>query len=223
MLKDDAVSEAGEDPCVQLRRIPGRGQAGPGDQQPDQGVRKRDVQDRPGEGRRLGIADSVAKHLVQQIQTLGFFAERASGQAPQGGNILEIEGQFITIDEGNRTERVIIGLGAGRTDVKTYIQLYDARRENRILAAQYQVDAKSGRKPGMAEMTAVGALGGHALVSALVSGGLAGVSEMYVANVDADGKRTAQEIVAKALGPFFVSQGWIPQSMLGEKGLLDNL
>ncbi len=169
-----------------------------------------------------GVAESVAKHLVQHIQTLGFFAERATGPAPStGNNILEVEGQFISIDEGNRTERVIIGLGAGRTDVKTYVQIFDARLKTRIMAAQYQVDAKSGLKPGMAEMTAVGALAGHAMVSALVSGGLAGVSEMYTANVDADGKRTAEEIVTKALGPFFVSQGWIPQSMLQDKGFFD--
>ncbi len=170
-----------------------------------------------------GVADSVANHLVQHIQTLGFFAERASGAPAKTGSILQIEGQFISIDEGNRTERVIIGLGAGRTDVKTYVQIYDARKANRILAAQYQVDAKSGRKPGMAEMTAVGALAGHAFVSALVSGGLAGVSEMYTANVDADGKRTAEEIVTKALGPFFVTQGWIPQGMLQDKGFVEKL
>ena len=168
-----------------------------------------------------GVADAVAKHLVEHIQSLGFIAERTTGSAPPTGNILEVEGQFISIDEGNRTERVVIGLGAGRTDVKTLVQIYDARAKNRIMAAQYQVDAKSGRKPGMAEMTAVGALAGHAVVSAVASGGLAGVSEMYSANVDADGKRTAEEIVTKALGPFFVSQGWIPQAMLQEKGFFE--
>ena len=56
-----------------------------------------------------GVADSVAKHLVQHIQSLGFSAERAAGAPPETGNILEVEGQFISIDEGNRTERVIVG------------------------------------------------------------------------------------------------------------------
>ena len=41
--------------------------------------------------------------------------------------------------------------------------------------------------------------------------------------MDADGKRTAEEIVTKALGPFFVSRGWIPQEMLREKGFFDKL
>jgi len=154
-----------------------------------------------------GVADSLAKHLVEHIQSLGFIAQRAKGTPPKEMKILEIDGQFISIDEGNKTEREVIGLGAGRSDVKTYVQTYDASGGKRTLVAQFQVDAKSGAKPGMAEMAAVGALAGHALVSALVSGGLGAVTDKYMAGVDADGKRTAEEIVKKGLGPFFVAQG----------------
>ena len=127
------------------------------------------------------VASSVSEHLVENIRALGLFAEKAAGPPPRGGNIVEIEGQLISIDEGNKIERTIIGLGAGRTDVKTYVQVYDSRKEPRILAAEYQVDT------------------------------------------DADGKRTAEEIVKMALGPFFVSQGWIPQSKLQEKGFFEKL
>jgi hypothetical protein len=165
-----------------------------------------------------GVAESVAKHLVTHIESLGFIAQRTTQAPPAGIKALEIDGQFISIDEGNKTERVVIGLGAGRSDVKTYVQAYDATGGKRTLVAQFQVDAKSGAKPGMAEMTAVGALAGHALVSALVSGGIGVGADKYMAGVDADGRRTAEEIVKKALGPFFVAQGWIPQSMLEQKG-----
>jgi hypothetical protein len=159
-----------------------------------------------------GAAESLARHLVQDIQSLGLPAERAAGALPTTGNILEVDGQFISIDEGNRTERVVIGLGAGRSDVRTYVQIYDARGGKRTLVGQFEVAAKSGDKPGMAELTVVGALAGHAAVSALVSGGLGVGTDKYMAGVDADGKRSAEEIVKKALGPFFVSEGWIPPS-----------
>jgi hypothetical protein len=165
------------------------------------------------------MAQDVAQHLIQDIQALGLPAERAAGTLPSTGNILEIDGQFTSIDEGNRTERVIIGLGVGRSDVKTYIQIYDARGGKRVLVGQFEVDAKSGEKPGMAELTVVGALAGHAAVSALLSGGVSLATDKYTAGVDADGKRTAQEIVKKALGPFFVSQGWIPPSAVPSESL----
>ncbi len=74
------------------------------------------------------VANSLAKHLVKEIQNFGLPAERAAGNPPATGKILEIEGQFLSIDEGNQTERVIIGFGLGRTDVKTNVQVYDVSR-----------------------------------------------------------------------------------------------
>ncbi len=60
----------------------------------------------------------VPEKLLAEIIALGLPAERATQQALAGGETLLIKGQFVSINEGNRTERVVIGLGAGRTDVK---------------------------------------------------------------------------------------------------------
>jgi hypothetical protein len=69
--------------------------------------------------------------------------------------------------------------------------------------------AKSGRKPGMAEMMGAGSIAGHLLTSTVVSGLVAGGSEMTSATVEADGKRLAEN-VAQELGKFFVDRDWIP-------------
>jgi hypothetical protein len=69
------------------------------------------------------VANALSKELVKEIQNFGLPAERAAGKPPATGKILEIEGQFLSIDEGNQTERIIIGFGAGRTDVKTNVQV----------------------------------------------------------------------------------------------------
>ena len=157
------------------------------------------------------VANALSKALVKEIQNFGLPAERAAGTPSSSGNMLEIEGQFLSIDEGNRTERVIIGFGLGRTDVKTNVQLYDVTAQGRRAVEKFTTDAKSGRKPGMAVFVGAGALAGHAAVSTLVSGGVSAASEKFSANVEADAKRTAKE-VAKRLGQFFVRQGWIPAS-----------
>lgn len=159
------------------------------------------------------VAEALATHLVKELNAIGVPATRAYGSPSTMGNAIEIEGQFLSVDEGNRTERVVIGLGAGRTDVKTLTQVYDARSGSRMLVEEFDTDAKSGRKPGMAEMMAVGVLTHHLLVSTLASGALAAGSEAFTAGVDADARRTAQEIV-KQLGQFFVAQGAIPASNL---------
>ena len=59
----------------------------------------------------------------------------------------------------------------------------------------------------MGEFVGVGALAGHAAVAALVSAGVAGVDEAFMASVEADARRTAKEI-AKQLKQLFVKQGW---------------
>jgi len=159
------------------------------------------------------VAEALATHLVKELNAIGVPAQRARGVPTTTGNSVEIEGQFLSLDQGNRTERVVIGLGAGRTDVKTLTQVYDARFGTRMLVQEFDTDAKSGYKPGMAEMMAVGVLTHHLLVSTLASGAMAAGSEAFFAGVDADARRTAQEIVTQ-LGQFFVAQGWIPASNL---------
>ena len=80
------------------------------------------------------------------VQALGLPASRASGPPPAGGNTLEIKGQFISINEGDQTERVVIGLGLGRTDVKTLTQVYEHRNGTNILVNQFGINAESGRQ-----------------------------------------------------------------------------
>jgi len=155
------------------------------------------------------VADAVAAELVKKINSYGLFAERAFGLPKGKGKVLIVKGQFLSIDEGNRTERVAIGLGAGRTSVQTNVQVYELTPQGMKEVDTLRGTAKSGGKPGMAEMMGVGAIAGHLLASTVVSGALAGGTEMTSATVEADGKRLANQI-AKELGNFFVEQAWIP-------------
>ena len=58
-------------------------------------------------------------------------------------------------------------------------------------------------------MMGAGATANHLLMSTVVSGTLAGVSEVTAATVEADGKRMADK-VAYDIGQFFIMQAWIP-------------
>jgi len=154
------------------------------------------------------VANAVSIELVQKLRSYGFFAERALGWPARTGNTLLVKGQFQSIDEGNRTERVLIGLGTGRTSVQANVQVYDLTPQGMRTVDSLRADAKSGYKPGMALMLGVGGLAGNLVTSAVVSSVTTAGSEMSWATVDADGKRLANN-VAKSLGQFFVTQGWI--------------
>jgi Domain of unknown function (DUF4410) len=149
-----------------------------------------------------------ARTADEKLRGYGFVAERAIGWPSRTGVTMLIKGQFLSIDEGNRTERVLVGLGTGRTSVQANVQLYELTAQGMTTIDKLQADAKSGYKPGMALMLGVGGLAGNLVTSAVVSGVTTTGSEMSWATVDADGKRLANN-VAKNLGQFFVAQGWI--------------
>jgi hypothetical protein len=155
------------------------------------------------------VAQKLATHLAEKIQAMGLPAEVVWGRVPvrEGPTIL-IDGQFISINEGDRAERVVIGLGAGRSSVRTAVQVTEQLRDGRRLIDQFDVDAMSSRKPGMAETMGAGAAAGNLAASAAVSGGVNVGTEIFGANVEADAERTASKI-ANILQSFFVRQGWI--------------
>jgi hypothetical protein len=160
--------------------------------------------------RELGqkVARALSDHLIKELSDLGLPAQRGSGEPPTSGNSILIEGQFVSIDEGNRTARIIIGLGAGRSDVETHIQVYLAREGGDQTLEKLDVSAKGSRKPGAAETLGVGAIMGNLVIAGAVTAVATTASETLGGTVEADAKRTAAKIV-KELKPFFERQGWI--------------
>jgi hypothetical protein len=155
------------------------------------------------------VADVLADELVKKIQALGLPAERASGPPPRDGTpTLVVDGQFLAIGQGSSTERVVIGLGAGKSDVRTAVQVIEILPEGSRTRDTFEVEAKSGSTPGMAETMGAGAAAGHLAASAAVSVGKSVASEKFGDDVEADARRTAEQI-SKLLAGYFAREGWI--------------
>jgi len=157
------------------------------------------------------VVDAVADSLVQQIQSLGLSAGRAGPDlAPSPyQKVAFIDGQFLDIDQGNRTRRTVIGFGAGASRVEANAQLsYQAPGSAPQLLIGYDDSTKSRSTPGMAVTMGVGGVAGHAATSALLGGGLHAYSETHGSTVEADGARMAKDL-AKQLAKYFAAQGWI--------------
>jgi hypothetical protein len=156
------------------------------------------------------VSNALAGKLAAQLRSLGYPADRAAGSpGGRGGNVLVIEGQITSVNQGNQAARVVIGLGVGHSDVKTFTQAYDLQPYGRRLIEQFSTDARSGFKPGMAETEGASAAAGHWAVGLAVGAGLSVASEAFSANVEADADRTATE-VAQHLNNYFLSRGWAP-------------
>jgi hypothetical protein len=122
---------------------------------------------------------------------------------------LSVEGQILSINEGNKTRRLILGFGAGASEVRTLTQVYEVTGGAHRLVDDFYTTAKSSRKPGFGPMGGAGAAAGRAATSAAVSGGLGLVTERSQ-TAEADAQHAAREI-AKQLAKFFVEQRWITQ------------
>jgi hypothetical protein len=156
------------------------------------------------------IARLLTQSLVEEIGQLGIptVAAEAAPGAPATGSTLSIEGQILTVDEGNRLRRTMIGLGAGASEVRNLVQVYETRAGQRQLVEDFYATALSSRKPGFGPMAGAGAAAGRAAETATVGAGV-GLASEREQTVEADAKAAAKEI-AKQLRKLFVDQGWIP-------------
>ncbi|ASW01558.1 DUF4410 domain-containing protein [Paraburkholderia aromaticivorans] len=155
------------------------------------------------------VREQVANEIVHQLQSMGLRAIRSDIPAPADQNVLLVQGSFGTIDSGNRRRRMLIGLGAGKSEVSSSVQiLYKPAGGTPRLVQTFNASADSGKAPGMGETAGVGAAAGSVATAAVAGGGLHAVSETQRAGVSADAKRLA-DAVAKQIGEIGVSGGWL--------------
>ncbi len=158
-------------------------------------------------GRKLGA--TVAEKLVEEIRAMGLPAQRASGSgiAPREGDLL-IKGEFVKIDAGSRMKRMLIGFGAGASELQTHIEAYQVTAEGPRRLGSAQIETQGGKMPGMLVPVGAGAAAGRAAKSAAIAGGVGVAKEVGSEGMNAAAQRTAEQI-AELLSEGFVRQGWI--------------
>jgi hypothetical protein len=142
------------------------------------------------------VADALASRLVADVRALGLGAERAIGASPPALNDVVIQGQFLRIDEGSVVKRFVIGFGAGATELRTQVEMFQVTDKGWRPITQFETVAQGSRFPGAAFGVAGGAAVGAAATSAIVSSG-AGVVRELRASIDADAQRTSEQIAKK--------------------------
>jgi hypothetical protein len=157
----------------------------------------------------LQTREQLADQLVSEMQKMGLPAVRIDGPAPAGRNALIVEGRIDTMDAGNRRRRMLIGLGAGKSEVgATVAVLFQPANGAPQPLFSFEEKADSGHMPGMAETAGVGAAAGHVATAAVVGGGLHGASEAKHDTLSEDAGKLARSI-AKQLAQVSTQNGWI--------------
>lgn len=159
------------------------------------------------------VADGFSIELVRRIQRLGLPAERAAADQAAPPGTLAITGQFLSIDEGNRMRRTMIGFGAGQSEVKALAQVALQTAHGPLLAEEFETKAESARTPGIGPMVGPGIAvrGAAGVISGVAVSGATHALAEHRTEVEADARRIADEL-GKQLGKLFVRHGWITEA-----------
>ena len=153
------------------------------------------------------IAAIVADKLVEDLKDLDLPAMRWRGPAPAGPGIYTIEGQFVTIDEGNAAMRMIVGFGAGGTEIKTLVQTYASEATGKRLLAEAEVSSESSSAPGLAATLPVGSAISGIGTAAAIQTGVGAVREI---NTDVrEGAEETAEAIVELMKPRMEKLDWI--------------
>lgn len=156
-------------------------------------------------GRRLGTL--VAARLIEELNEEGIAATAAAtGPVPLPGDAV-IRGEFVSIDEGSRMKRMLIGFGAGSAELNTLVEGYLVAAGGLVPLGSAEIETSGGRMPGMMIPMAGGAARGATAASAVVSGTSNTLQELGPEGLDGAAKRTAKEI-AKVVVEAYEERGW---------------
>ena len=151
------------------------------------------------------IAKSFSEDVVEKLEAVGITARRATDSTPVPLHALVVKGQFVTIQEGSRAQRMVIGFGAGSPLLRVEVQLYQMMGNGLQRISEVEGQARGSRMPGMALPGGVAAATGF-LVPVFVKGGLTTVREVR-ADIQADIDRLAERFAYKTVA-FYYRQGW---------------
>lgn len=153
-------------------------------------------------GRQLGRR--VADHLVTELQANGIAAQRADSAGPPKSGDGVIRGAFVTVDEGSRTKRMLIGFGAGATNLQTLVEAFVQTDGGLQSLGTTQVGAGGGKLPGVLVPVGLSATA----VTAATSGTANILQERGPESIEGAAQRTAKGI-AKVVVDAYRKRGWM--------------
>jgi uncharacterized membrane protein len=120
-----------------------------------------------------------------------------------------VTGLFLNVDEGNRLQRTVLGLGAGQSAVDTQVQVYAPSASGLTRLLEFRTHADSGSTPGALVTGGAGAAAQGGMTAGMVGANM-GVNGMkgHRSQVEQMTARSAEQAVAY-LSEYFAKQGWI--------------
>lgn len=152
-------------------------------------------------GREFGAL--VAQELVVHIQKMGLTAERATNSTTANIGDVAIVGEVLSVEEGSRGTRVMLGFGAGSSELILEINGYAHTRWGPQWLGARQVQTSGGKTPGLAVPILARSPAGLVANTAIKTKGERGSETLTSA------AQRAVATIAEELAAAFRKNGWI--------------
>jgi hypothetical protein len=158
------------------------------------------------EGQKLGA--QIAKELVADINDMGMTAQQASRSTKPQLNDIVIRGYLLSVEEGSTGLRVIVGFGAGKSELSTMVEGYQMTDHGLRKLGYGTIDSGGNKSPGMVLGVATFLVTKNP-IGLIINGGVQGYNVASGnSGIGGRAKATANEI-ADVLKKRFEGQGWI--------------
>jgi hypothetical protein len=168
------------------------------------GEMKGDARDASPEEAAAHVQAEFTKVLMGELKKMPIPATSAAYKAgetiPEGALI--VRGEFTQVNLGNKSKRMMIGLGRGASDVKAHVVVSLMTKKGPVVMGDFILNSESGKKPGAAAGMGAGSAG-IAAADVAMSG-----AEDHGATVESDTARMAKT-VAKQMESMMTAQQWI--------------
>jgi hypothetical protein len=160
------------------------------------------------EERKVGaaVATIVEEETVRLLRQAGIPAYLDSYAPTATRTTALLQGQFLSVDEGDRTRRVWIGFGLGGSKLQMKVQFL----QGGAVVTEGEVQTTTSLKPGIVASLGVGAATGGIGMAAAIGGGLAVGSEALLVSVEKDAKRAAKAVSERIIQAY-KDRGWLNQ------------
>ena len=158
------------------------------------------------EERKVGaaVATVMEEETVRLLRAAGIPAYLESYAPTATRTTALLQGQFLSVDEGDRTQRVWLGFGLGGSKLQMKLEV----RQGDVVVAEGEVQTTSSLKPGIVASLGVGAATGSIGMAAAIGGGTAVASEALLVSVEKDAKQAAKA-VAERIIQGYKDRGWL--------------
>jgi hypothetical protein len=154
------------------------------------------------------LGSAIATELVQEIVGMGMPGAVASAATRPQLNDLVIEGTLLSVQQGSADERVIVGFGAGGSELKVAVEGFQMTPGGLRKLGSGDLDATGNKTPGSAVGLA-SLLATHNPAGFIVSTGM----KVYGEKSGSDTVQGRAQQIAKQIGDQlkqrFQQQGWI--------------